>query len=142
MEIKFGSDNKKQEKTDKKTGKKKDKEEQIPLSEIKMLYSLNIKALSSLEKDSKLYNFKQDRREVILSQTEQEISEGINSLKKNIESINEQLSKIKKEFTLIAKNFKTFVKKDELLHVNNKINSFKFEEYITEEELDNELKNL
>jgi hypothetical protein len=141
MEINLGSEqNASNQSSDSK--KTQNKEPSISLPEIQEINNLNFKHIKALERDSSLYMFKQDRRDISWAQTELEIHESIQSLKSNVESIKENLNQINKDFTIIAKNFKTYVKTDELNHVKNKIDSFKFEQLVTEDELKKELKNL
>ncbi len=107
----------------------------LPMHEIINFSNINLKQISGLEKDSKIYGIKQVRRDENLFTNELELDEKFKQLNNEIRSINDDLREMKQTFLVLAKNFKNFVSKDELSTIKDKVNSFKFEELATEDDL-------
>ncbi len=107
----------------------------LSMQELTALSKINLRQISALEKDSKLYNLKQMKRDEDLFSAELELDEKFKRLHNETISVNDDLRDIKQLFLVLAKNFKNLVSKDELSTIKDKVNSFKFEELATNDDL-------
>jgi hypothetical protein len=107
----------------------------LSMQELTALSTINLRQISALEKDSKLYNLKQMKRDEDLFSAELELDEKFKRLHNETISVNDDLRDIKQLFLVLAKNFKNLVSKDELSTIKDKVNSFKFEELATNDDL-------
>ena len=107
----------------------------LPMQELINLSNLNVRQISALGKDSKVYTLKQIRRDEELFNIELDLDEKFKQLNNQIKSMNTDLREMKQIFLILAKNFKNFVSKDELSNIKDKVASFKFEELATEDDL-------
>ncbi len=103
--------------------------------ELKKLLEINNKTILELEKESNIYQIQQEQRDNNWEQTKLEITEKIELLKNDIKELSTEIETIHKTIIKLIKNFKNIVKKTELQQLKNKIDSLKFEELATKEDL-------
>jgi hypothetical protein len=124
------------EEQDQKQTEKQTKAKVIPIKEIIEISNRNIDEINSLETDYTNYNKKQKERDSNLAETEKEVNGKIILLKSNISNLNEQLRTLRENFSILTKNFNNYVKKTEIDYVKNKLDSIKFEQLATKEDLE------
>lgn len=115
---------------------KKEKAKVIPIEEIGYINDRNQEEISLLETDHATYSIEQGERDKDWVNIEININDKLNLLKSEITSMNEELRKLKENFSILTKNFKNYVKKTEIDYVKVKLDSIKFEELATKQELD------
>lgn len=80
----------------------------------------------------------QDLRELKAEQTEHEITEELDVVKKVMEKIDDDIKNLTIEKKILGRELKEIVKEDQIKNLNRKIDQFKFEEYASKDQFERE----